>query len=122
MFEGAFVFFPGRGQIRVLEPSQQLPFVNLASPVDVELSDWCADLRYDGRLLQRKQHGIRNDDALNGCFLDARGGDGNGRFFGFLVRAAGEHHGKRTGKNNNQNRKPGNALAGPGAVTDRLLD
>src|SRR6202158_1834511 len=88
LFECTFIFFPGRGQIRILQNRQQLAFVYFASPVDVKLFYRRADLWHYRRLLQRKQYSIRRDDALNGCFLSVRGGDRNGSFFGFLLRTA----------------------------------
>jgi hypothetical protein len=50
LLKGAFIFFPGRSQVRVLEHGQQLPFMDIASPVDVKLFHRSADLRLDGGL------------------------------------------------------------------------
>src|ERR1700730_14514175 len=62
LFKCTFIFFLGRGQIRVLQNGQQLALAYFASPVDVKLFYRRADLWHYRRLLQRKQYSIRRDD------------------------------------------------------------
>jgi hypothetical protein len=49
-------------KVTVLEQGKHLSFVNVIPPLHEEFLHGSADLRRDGRLLQRMKHGFRRND------------------------------------------------------------
>ena len=78
-----------RHQIAILELDDQLSLLDVIAPVDEEAANRCADLRSDGRLVQRIEDRVRGHDVVNGAFHGLGDLDGCDRLgFGFFLPGA----------------------------------